>query len=127
MSSDLIIPSEIDKSTVLNQIDALHEEHRLKVLRALAIAYNNNNHDHPIDLDKYGSDAFDLIISLWMRSIKVPSGLGLGDPHDKTFFNYTRNVCPRDYLVENTRIVMLIRNSPLVRFYLMSGVDMTDS
>ena len=124
--TDFIIPSENDKSAVLNQIDMLHEEHRLKVLRDLAIEYNNHDHDHPIDLDKYGSSAFDLIISLWMRDIKVPLGLGLDDPHDKTFFSYT-NRHSRDYLIEHSRVVMLVRNSPFVRFYLISGVDMTDS
>ena len=61
-----------------------------------------------------------------MRGVKVPPGLGIGDPHDKTFFSYTI-LDPRDYLVEHARVVMLVRNSPFVRFYLISGVDMTDS
>src|SRR5579883_2075967 len=125
--NDLIIPSEHNKDIVLSQIDALHEEHRLNVFRALAMKYNNDGHDHPIDLDKYGNNAFDLIISLWMRNVKVPSGMGLGDPHDKTLFNYSRETCPSDYLVENDRLVVLLHNSPLVRFYLISGVDMRDS
>ena len=39
--TDFIVPSENDKNAVLDQIDMLHEEHRLKVLRDLAIEYNN--------------------------------------------------------------------------------------
>ena len=111
MDSDLIIPSENNKTEILNQIDALHEEHRLKILRELAIDYNNglseDSNSH-INLDKYGSNTFDLIISLWMRGVKVPEGLGLGNPYNETFFEYVHYILPMDYLVEN---------SPYSRYY----------
>lgn len=128
MDNDLIIPTENNKTEVLNQIDALHEEHRLKVLRELAIEYNNGLSEDSschIDLDKYGTSTFDLIISLWMRGIKVPPGLGFNDAYNETFLEYVHYILPMDYLVENARIVILLNNPYLVRFYLISGIELT--
>lgn len=125
--SDFIIPSESDKNEGLSQIDVLHEEHRLKVLNDLADDYNDNlspmryPHDHI--RKKYRTKAFDLIFSLWMRGVKVPEGMGLGEPYDSAFSVYMAYVWSEDYSVEKCRVVMLLRNPLLIRFYMVSGVD----
>ena len=128
MSNDLIIPSENDKTTVLNQIDALHEEHRLKILRGLAVEHNDSlsgmgHYDRNIDLEKYGNTVFDLIFSLWMRGVKVPAGLAFGDLYDSELSSCAGSISPNDYSVEKSRAVMLLHNPQLVRFYLVAGVN----
>ena len=127
--SDLIIPSENDKATVLNQIDALHEEHRMKILKELANDYNANEpyaYKH-IDLTKDGTNAFDLIFALWARDIQIPQGLGFGDLYDSIFYDATipRGLHDR-YAVKNLCPVILIQNPSLVRFLLLSATRLCD-
>ena len=127
MDSDLIIPSESNKIAVLNQIDALHEEHRLKILRDLATKYNDDligmsYYAKHIKLEKYGNSAFDLIFSLWARGIKVPEGLSFGEPYDDVF---SKASGPRGYRysVKYLRPVILIQNPSMVRFFLLMATD----
>ncbi len=131
MDSDLIIPSETNKTEVLNQIDALHEEHRLKILRELATKYNDDligmsYYAKHIKLEKHGNNAFDLIFSLWARGIKVPQGLALGEPYDDVFSEASP---PRGYRysVKYLRPVILIRNPSMVRFFLLSATNFADN
>ena len=126
MDTDFIIPSENDKSAVLNQIDALHEEHRLKVLRNLAIEYNNSlsgieHCDKRIDLDKYGNNASDLIFSLWARKVKIPQGIAFGDPYDDIFEEYSYAPEKESNKIEDLWPCILLRHTSLLPFFLMSA------
>ena len=125
MSSDLIIPTEDNKSAVLDQIEKLHEKHRLNVLRGVAIEYNESIVDDQlhIDLQKH-TTAFDLIFSLWARRVKIPEGIGFGDPYDEIFeraIGLTKTTV-LDHLIP----VIMIRNPDVVKFFIMSGMRMGD-
>ena len=126
MSSDLIIPSEINKKTILDQIDTLHEEHRLKVLRELATQFNESEKQKEgltnlsIDLEKYGDSAFDLIFSLWARHVNIPEGIAYGEPFDDIFSRHAHSsIYSHD--LKDFRTVILLRNPAILRFFLISG------
>ena len=126
MDTDFIIPSENDKNAVLDQIDGLHEEHRLKILRDLATKYNDSlsgiaHCEKRIDLDKYGNNASDLIFSLWARKVKIPQGMAFGDPYDDIFEEYSNAPEKESNKIEDLWPCILLRHASLLPFFLMSA------
>ena len=119
----MIIPSENNKTAVLNQIDALHEEHRLNTLRQCALEYKNM-YGRNINIDRYGTDALTLICALWMHCIPVPEGLGFGDIVDETFCDYTMSKPIFDEPQSKFHVIMLLQNPLLVRFHIVSGINL---
>ena len=112
-----------NKETVLTQIDRLHEEHRLKILRELAEQYNANSPNvDGINLNNCFT-ALDLIISLWMRGIKIPSGIAIDSRYDDTFANYVYSGTPYNKDVRSNRLTLLLQHPKELIFFIYTALD----
>lgn len=72
-----------NKDTVLAQIDALHEQHRLQKLRELI-----NENYISVNLEEDSVDA--MIDLLWSNWVTIPPELTYGEPYDSAFLSFIR-------------------------------------
>ena len=110
-----------DKDAVLKQIDALHEQHRLRKLRELICTNHVWNMDKVLTKESAENmDVDALIFALLQSSIDIPPELTFGEPYDSAFHTFMTRQLQSRYHVPDFLYLLLKYAKELPMFLVYS-------